>query len=207
MRRIQLRRQLREITDWPLDDLREERDKQQHPRNVLLRRAFLPVDIHQVSHGLERIKRDAQRRNQPQGPMDRPAAQQRCRPVELGQHKVAILKHSKQAEIQKQRRDHNGLAPGLVPSLIGLLFLPAQLFLIRFQISLLLGGQAADPTSAAIGRERGKENIGPILQPSGAVENGTGQKQQHPLPVLWYQKIKHRQSQCKEQKAPGCDRH
>ena len=93
---LQLLFQLIVSPDRALNQLREKRNEQREPREILLRRIFAVVYVQQIAHGLERVKADAQRQQQPQRRRAEPAA-----------HVVRIFERGQQPEVQQQRRQHD----------------------------------------------------------------------------------------------------
>ena len=99
----QLRHQIPGLLDRACDQLREKRHKQRKAEEVPLRTLLTPVDIQHAGYGLERIKRNADRQNDPGQPrqclLPRPANQtgQGCR------CKKQIFAHKQRCKRQDQQ--------------------------------------------------------------------------------------------------------
>ena len=119
----ELARQLVVAADGPLDDLREPRGKEQEPQVALLGRVLGVVGVNQVADALERVERDAQRKQDAQA-----GGGVCCAKVEE-QH-VEVLK-----EAQDDERQHEG-DPKRVPALLVVALLE------RLALGAVLGGLA-----------------------------------------------------------------
>ena len=171
----QLAFKLVKARDRALNELREEGDEQRKLRRVLFRRVFGVVDVDEIAHGLERVKADAQRQNQPQrrGIL----ARQRRAPCH---HGIQIFEHGQHAEVEQQHREKPDSLRGTRLCFARLFLLGGQFGLVFVQISFAAFADPADFQRARPRRQRRNQDERQREHATGQIEAVAQQEQQHP---------------------------
>ncbi len=104
IRAEQLLRKRIETPNRPLYDLREKRYEQRQLCQISFRLHLFPVNVNQIAHGLERIKRNTQRQKKPEYWQFPANAQPREQRVQVIADKAGIFQHGKYSEVEQKRR-------------------------------------------------------------------------------------------------------
>ena len=193
VRVIELVRQLVVHADRALNDLREEGHEQRELADVALGGDLLAIDVQHIAHGLERVKRDAQRQQQPDvAERDRQPHGREERLHGLGKE-VIVFQHGKDAEVEHQDADHECLAAGLAALFICLAFLALPVLLVRGDGLLHARGHGVHAAGAEVGRERRDDDKAHVPQAHERVKRVAADEQHHPLEPLRHQVVQHQQ--------------
>ena len=204
---IELVRQLVVHADRALNDLREEGHEQRELADVALGGHFFAVDVEHVAHGLERVKRDAQRQQQPDvAERDRQPHGRKERLHGLGKE-VIVFEHGEDAEVQQQDGDHERLAAGLAALFVRLALLALPVLLVRGDGLLHARGHGVHAACAEVGRERRHDDKAHVAQAHERVKRVAADQQHHPLEPLRHEVVQHQQREHQQVKRQRCQRH
>ena len=204
---IELVRQLVVHADRALNDLREEGHEQRELADVALGGHFFAVDVEHVAHGLERVKRDAQRQQQPDvAERDRQPHGRKERLHGLGKE-VIVFEHGEDAEVQQQDGDHERLAAGLAALFVRLTLLALPVLLVRGDGLLHVRGHSVHAAGAEVGRERRHDDKAHVAQAHERVKRVAADQQHHPLKPLRHEVVQHQQREYQQVKRQRCQRH
>ena len=181
--------QVPEPADGPLDELGEEAQEEGQLEGVLLGGHRAPVDVDEVAHRLEGIKRDSQGQGQAHKGELTPPAQQGEDPADVSEEEAGVLHHHQDAQVQQEAEGHPPEADALLTVLVRLFFLFGELGLVFLEIGALPGQVPADAAPGQVGGRRGGQEIGEKLGPRRGIKEITGRQQQRPLALLRQQVI------------------
>ncbi len=104
IRAEQLLRKRIETPNRSLYDLREKRYEQRQLCQIPLRLHLFPINVNQVTHGLKRIKRNAQRQKKPEYRQFPANTQPRKQRIQVIADKAGIFQYRKYPEVEQERR-------------------------------------------------------------------------------------------------------
>ena len=181
VRLLELGAELVIAADGALNELREKGDVERKACGVALGGVLAVVDVDQVAHGLERVKRNAQGQQQVErGRRGGLPGEAFCKRRAPGKDRLQILERGENAEVEQQRQPEEHALAGADALLVRFFGLRIQLGAVFAQIRLARFANAADEKRAAKRAGRGDQDKGQGAQAVVGVKRIADQQQQHP---------------------------